>query len=130
MFGDNLIRYTILSETSIQIEILTGKNMDEKYIFNFDNENNSLFLGRAHCNIQYSIVMKGEGISRIQTTIKCKNNKIYISDNISANGTWLMISGPTLLKNNMIFQLGSTSFKVNFYYYKDQEGEIINNINN
>lgn len=116
-----------MSENTIQLEILSGNNKNEKFVFDFDNENNSLILGRAHCNKKNSVVLKGEGISRIQTTIRYKNNKMYISDDISANGTWLMISETTLLKENMIFQIGSTMFKVDFASYKEQEGEIINN---
>ena len=129
-FCDTLIRYTILSDATIQLEILSGKNKNEKFVFDFDRENNSLILGRAHCNKKNSVALKGEGISRIQTTIRYKNNKFYISDDISANGTWLMISETTLLKENMILQIGSTMFKVNFSSYKEQEFENINNQNN
>ena len=41
-----------------------------------------------------------------------------------------MISETTLLKENMILQIGSTMFKVNFSSYKEQEVENINNQNN
>lgn len=107
------------AKTILRVKINKGNTQRREYTF-FD----SFTIGRStECSIQFN-----DGVvSRIHVEVTRKNDKWWITDNSSRNGTFFngrKIDHPIELINNMSIELGSDGPVISFNVEENKESDI------
>jgi len=81
--------------------------------------------GRIGRHSNNEIVILEESVSRYHSVIEYKENKFYLLDIGSTTGTFVKITTPLILEENMILELGSNQFLVERIIIQDSDHGIL-----